>query len=168
MQENKRNSAQGVPWGRPLWFVACLSCVTSVQVQTAENDRRSAAPLLRRQPEIDKMVLDRVRSGEYSSTSELVNTAVRILLEDDRVAAQRPVRADLKSLELAQDAPANLKWLNKNRAAYLGEWVALYKGQLIAHGKNGLDVFEAAQSQGINPPLMHRIVPEDPVSWGGW
>lgn len=120
------------------------------------------------QPEIEKMVLDRVRSGEYSSTSELVNAAVRILLEDDQAAEQRPLGADLKSLELAEDAPANLEWLNRNRAEYMGEWVALYKGQLIAHGKNGLDVFEAARSQGITPPLMHRIVPEDPVSWGGW
>ena len=117
------------------------------------------------QPEVEKMVLDHVRSGEYSSTSELVNAAVRNFLEDECVAAQKP---DLKSLELAQDAPANLEWLNRNRAAYVGEWVALYKGRLVAHGKNGLDVFLAAQSQGINPPLMHRIVQEDPVSWGGW
>ena len=114
------------------------------------------------------MVLDRVRSGQYSSTSELVNAAVRSLLGDERVATERHGRLDLKSLELAQDAPANLEWLNRNRTAYLGEWVALHKGRLIAHGKNGLDVFQAAQRQGIDPPLMHRIVQEDPVSWGGW
>jgi Arc/MetJ-type ribon-helix-helix transcriptional regulator len=120
------------------------------------------------QPEIEKMVLDRVRSGEYSSTSELVNAAVRNFLEDEHGASQRPGKPDRKSLELAQDAPANLEWLNRNRAAYMGEWVALHKGRLIAHGKNGLDVFQTAQNQGINPPLMHRIVPEDPVSWGGW
>src|ERR1017187_5385128 len=112
------------------------------------------------------MVLDRVRNGEYSSTSELVNVAVRSLLADERVAAEKPGTPDLKSLELAQDAPANLEWLNRNRAAYLGEWVALHKGRLIAHGKNGMDVFHAAQSQGVNPQLMHRIVQEDPVSWG--
>jgi hypothetical protein len=68
----------------------------------------------------------------------------------------------------AQDAPANLEWLNRNREAYMGEWVALHKGRLIAHGRNGLDVFRAAQSQGIDPPLMPRIVPEDTASWGGW
>jgi len=50
----------------------------------------------------------------------------------------------------------------------MGEWVALYKGQLIAHGKHCLDVFHAAQCQGINPPLMHRIAPEESASWGGW
>jgi Arc/MetJ-type ribon-helix-helix transcriptional regulator len=117
-------------------------------------------------PEIEKMVLDRVRSGQYSSTSELVNAAVRNLLEENG-AAQAPTRPELKSLALAEDAPANLEWLRANRAAYLGEWVALHKGRLIAHGKNGLDVFNAAQSQGINPPLMHRIAQEGPVSWGG-
>jgi len=120
------------------------------------------------QPELERMVLDRVQSGEYSSTSELVNTAVKNLLEDEHAAMPESGKLDLKSLELAKDAPANLEWLHRNRAAYMGEWVALHKGQLIAHGKNGLDVFKAAQTQGINPPLMHRIVQEDSISWGGW
>lgn len=120
------------------------------------------------QPELERMVLDRVQSGEYSSTSELVNTAVKNLLEDEHAAMPESGKLDLKSLDLAKDAPANLEWLHRNRAAYMGEWVALHKGQLIAHGKNGLDVFKAAQTQGINPPLMHRIVQEDSISWGGW
>jgi hypothetical protein len=93
---------------------------------------------------------------------------VKNLLGEEHVAVKGSGRHDLKSLELAKDAPANLDWLHRNHAAYMGEWVALYKGRLIAHGKNGLDVFQAAQSQGINPPLMHHIVPEDAVSWGGW
>jgi hypothetical protein len=97
-----------------------------------------------------------------------VNAAVRNLLEGEHLASQTPGRLDLKSLELAQDAPANLQWLNTNGAAYIGEWVALHKGRLIAHGKNGLDVFHAARSQGIDPPLMHRVVPEESASWGGW
>jgi len=123
---------------------------------------------VRLQPEIEEMVLDRVRSGEYSSTSELVNTAVRNLLEGEHSAAQRTGRPHLKSLELAEDARSNLEWLNRNRAAYMGEWVALHKGRLIAHGNNGIDVFQSAQRQGINPPMMHRIVQEDRISWGGW
>jgi Arc/MetJ-type ribon-helix-helix transcriptional regulator len=120
------------------------------------------------QPEIERMVFDRVQSGEYSSTSELVNTAVKNLLKEEHAATNGSGRPDLRSLELAKDAPANLEWLHRNRAAYMGEWVALHKGRLIAHGKNGLDVFQAAQSQGINPPLMHRIAPEESASWGGW
>lgn len=120
------------------------------------------------QPEIERMVLDRVQSGEYSSMSELVNTAVKNLLKEEQTAMNGPGKPDLKSLELARDAPANLAWLHRNRAAYMGEWVALHKGRLIAHGKNGLDVFQSAQSQRINPPLMHHIVPEEPASWGGW
>jgi Arc/MetJ-type ribon-helix-helix transcriptional regulator len=120
------------------------------------------------QPEIERMVLDCVQSGAYSSTSELVNTAVRNLLEEQHAEAHENGRRDMKSLELARDAPANLEWLRRNRTAYIGEWVALHKGRLIAHGKNGLDVFLAAQSQGINTPLMHRIAPEESASWGGW
>jgi Arc/MetJ-type ribon-helix-helix transcriptional regulator len=100
------------------------------------------------QPEIEQMVLGRVRSGEYSSTSELVNAAVRDFLEDDHVAAQRPRKVDLHSLELAQDAPANLEWIERNREAYMGEWVALYKGRLIAHGKDGLEVFMPRRPRG--------------------
>jgi Arc/MetJ-type ribon-helix-helix transcriptional regulator len=120
------------------------------------------------QPEIERMVLDRVQSGEYSSTSELVNTAVKNLLEDEHAAMPESGKPDLKSLELAKDAPANLEWLHRNSEAYMGEWVALHRGRLIAHGKNGMDVFHAAQSQGINPPLMHRIAPEESAFWGGW
>jgi Arc/MetJ-type ribon-helix-helix transcriptional regulator len=119
------------------------------------------------QPEIEKMVLDRVQSGEYSSTAELVNAAVRDFLKDHHVATRRPRKVDLKSLELAQDAPANLEWIERNREAYMGEWVALYKGRLIAHGKDDIEVFHAAQALGINP-LMHRIVQEDPFFWAGW
>ncbi len=114
------------------------------------------------------MVLDRVRSGEYSSTSELVNTAVKNLLEEEHAAVHGAGRQDLKALELARDAPGNLEWLHRNRAAYMGEWVALHKGRLIAHGTNGLEVFHAAQSRGVNPPLMHRILPEESASRGGW
>lgn len=79
------------------------------------------------QPEVEKMVLDRVRAGAYSSASELLNAAVRNLLAPGRVM-ETPGKPDPKSLELAQDAPANLDWLDKNAAAYAGEWVALHKG----------------------------------------
>src|SRR5579859_8063582 len=98
------------------------------------------------------MVLDRVQTGEYSSTSELVNTAVKNLLEEERAVVRGAGRADRKSLELAQDAPANLDWLHRNRAAYRGEWVALHKGRLIAHGKDGLDVFSDRAESGDHSP----------------
>jgi hypothetical protein len=92
---------------------------------------------------------------------------VKNLLEDEHAAMPESGKPDLKSLELARDAPVNLEWLHRNRAAYMGQWVALHKGRLVAHGKNGMDVFHAAQSQGI-PPLMHRIAPEESASGGGW
>jgi hypothetical protein len=100
------------------------------------------------QPEVERMVLDRVQSGEYSSTSDLVNTAVKNLLAEEPAPMTGSAGSDLKSLDLASDAPANLEWLHRNRAAYVGEWVALHKGRLIAHGMNGMDVFQAAKSQG--------------------
>jgi len=120
------------------------------------------------QPELERLVLDRVQSGEYSSTSDLVNAAVRSLLAFESAAIEESGRRELTSLELAQDAPANLEWLNKHHAAYAGEWVALHKGRLVAHGKDGLAVFRSAQAQGINPPLMHRVLDDDSPSWGGW
>src|SRR5580704_222476 len=113
------------------------------------------------------MVLDRVQSGEYASTAELINAAVRDFLKQDHVATRKPRKLDQRSLELAKDAPANLEWIERNREEYMGEWVALYKGKLIAHGKDDMEVFQAAMAQGINP-LMHLIVPEDPFFWAGW
>src|SRR5579862_8399263 len=123
---------------------------------------------VRLHPDIERMVLERVRAGEYSTTSELLNAAVRNLLAHGCSGIQQPGKHDQRSLELAQDAPANLEWLNTNGAAYEGEWVALHKGTLIAHGENGLEVFRAAQAKGIDPPLMHRVTAKEPVSWGGW
>jgi Arc/MetJ-type ribon-helix-helix transcriptional regulator len=51
------------------------------------------------------MDLDRVQSGEYSRTTELVNTAMKNLLEDEHAAMPESGNPDLKSLELAKDAP---------------------------------------------------------------
>lgn len=119
-------------------------------------------------PDVERMVRERVLAGAYSTTSELLNAAVRNLLAHECSEMETRPELDLRSLELAQEAPSNLEWLSKNAAEYRGEWVALHRGTLIAHGENGLEVFRSAQAKGIDPPLMHRIIPEGPVSWGGW
>jgi hypothetical protein len=50
--------------------------------------------------------------------------------------------------DLKSDALANLEWLHRNRAAYMGEWMALHKGLLIAYGKNGIDVSTPRRARG--------------------
>jgi len=44
------------------------------------------------------------------------------------MSTPRRIGLERKSLELARDAPANLEWLHRNRAAYMGEWVPYTKG----------------------------------------
>ncbi len=109
-----------------------------------------------------------MRRGAYSTTSELVNEAVKNLLAQELSASNKSGKPDASSLELARDAPANLEWIERNGGQYTGEWVALHKGGLIAHGRNGLEVLRAAQNQGVDPPLMHHLIAEDGASWGGW
>jgi hypothetical protein len=80
------------------------------------------------QPEVEKMVLDRVRRGN-SSTSQLVNAAVKYLLEDEHVAMPESGKPDLKPLELAKDAqsqdqPAADASNRAGRVRFLGRLVA--------------------------------------------
>jgi hypothetical protein len=60
-----------------------------------------------------------------------------------------------------------LKWIHDNKEKYDGQWVCLYGDQLIAHGMDGLKVFEEAKTKGIKSPFIERIKAEV-LPFGGW
>jgi len=60
------------------------------------------------------------------------------------------------------------KWLDEHSAKYMNEWVCLEGDQLIAHGKDGLEVHNKAIEQGIESPFLHHIVEEPKYYTGGW
>jgi len=63
---------------------------------------------------------------------------------------------------------AALKWLDENRAKYLGQWVALDGERLLSHGPNGRQVHSEAQAAGVEVPLLYLISEEDELPFGGW
>jgi hypothetical protein len=59
------------------------------------------------------------------------------------------------------------KWLEENRVKYLNQWVCLYGDQLIASGKDALEVDRKAIEAGIEAPFLEHIVEEE-FPFGGW
>lgn len=61
-----------------------------------------------------------------------------------------------------------LDWLNRNRAAYIGKWVALDGDRLIAASEDARVAFDAAKKQGIRAPFLIYVQPEPEFPFGGW
>lgn len=60
---------------------------------------------------------------------------------------------------LAQDP--NLRWLEEHRQEYIGQWVALHDGQLIAHSFDGEALVEPVRKSGVRSPLIVFVEPPD-------
>lgn len=60
------------------------------------------------------------------------------------------------------------KWLDEHSQEYMNQWVCLEGDQLIAHSKDGREVYQKAKEAGIKIPFVHHIVEESQAYWGGW
>ena len=58
-------------------------------------------------------------------------------------------------------------WLEQNGEMYMGQWVALSGGTLVAVGESGKAVFTAARAAGVKRPLVLRLTPKG-NPFGGW
>lgn len=72
------------------------------------------------------------------------------------------LRRDIERFKKAE------KWLKENREKYMEQWVCLEGDILIAHGKNGREVFRKAKEMGIKSPFLEHIVEEPKFFTGGW
>lgn len=61
-----------------------------------------------------------------------------------------------------------LRWLEENKARYLGQWVALDGERLLAAGADGKQVYAEALAAGVTVPLLQQINAEDDLPFGGW
>ena len=61
-----------------------------------------------------------------------------------------------------------LRWLEENKAEYLGQWVALDGDRLLAAGTDGKQVYADAVAAGVATPLLQQINVEDDLPFGGW
>lgn len=52
---------------------------------------------------------------------------------------------------------AEQAWMGTHGQAYIGQWVALDGGKLVAHGPNAVQVRDEARNQGVERPFVVRI-----------
>ncbi len=74
-------------------------------------------------PELDRFVADKVESGRYTSASEVVREALRLLEEEDRVRAarlgvfNRELKRRLASLDRGEFVEPEVVWAELERKA---------------------------------------------------
>ena len=69
----------------------------------------------------------------------------------------------------ADDSLKSLRWLDENRRAYLGKWVALDGDKLIADGAAAKEVYQAASAASVRVPFVELVTEaETPPFCGSW
>ncbi len=67
------------------------------------------------------------------------------------------------------DPEPNDDWLAQNADKYHGQWVALYNGELIAHGNDRQAFAQAVKASGVLVPLIVFIEPPSAApEFVGW
>lgn len=68
-----------------------------------------------------------------------------------------------------RDRSREMRWIDENREAYAGQWVAVEGDRLVAADLNALEVFAAAKAAGIEVPFVVHVLPKDPLPFvPGW
>jgi hypothetical protein len=94
------------------------------------------------------------------------------------LSAQLAVNGEKHANELGQvkfvdpiplpDPEPNRRWIENHSEEYRGQWVALYNGQLIAHGIDGIAVARTADESGTPIPLLVFIPPANALPFAGF
>ena len=86
---------------------------------------------------------------------EQIISSIQQLPEPEREKVRQWLEDERTSDETGRDWQAkagrsekSLRWLNENRQKYLGQWVALDAGRLIASGPNAREVYAKARARG--------------------
>lgn len=90
-------------------------------------------------------------------------TRLRALLlngDSDQSALRREPPIKLATPIPEPDLPGAMQWLADNSEQYIGQWVALDGGRLIAHSANHDEVAEAAGADGAYLPLITFVEPK--------
>lgn len=60
------------------------------------------------------------------------------------------------------------QWIEQHRAEFVGKWVALKGGQLLAAGNSAKLVYRQALTAGIRRPLVVKVEPSEQPPFAGW
>jgi hypothetical protein len=80
--------------------------------------------------------------------------------------SNQAVAPGLAEIELPDPRP-NDQWLKEHKEEYRGQWVALYNGELIAHGTDGEEVVKKVHQTNVKIPLILFIEPADALPFAG-
>ena len=100
---------------------------------------------------------DRERFNEWFKQQERLDTATSGTLTIG--SSLQPMPSTLAEREARFQRA--LRWLEENKAKYLGQWVALDGDQLLAAGTDGKQVYAEAVAAGVAVPLLQQINTED-------
>jgi hypothetical protein len=74
------------------------------------------------------------------------------------------IQATGRSIDLSRE----LRWIEKHRSAYAGQWVAVRGDRLLGSGPDARTVYEAARAAGDERPVVTRVKPADELPFAGW
>jgi hypothetical protein len=106
---------------------------------------------------LEEAILDKIRHLPQAKQEEVLRFADGL----QRQNASGPGQS--------RDRATERMWIEQNRAAFAGQWVAVEGIRLVAAGTDAQKVFTAAKSEGIESPfVVHILVEDSPPFVPGW
>ena len=109
------------------------------------------------------------------ATLEQIINEARALSSAEKRRLRQVLDHDLEEPASAQvskpDYPTHEEeraWVEAHRDEYLGQWVAVEGGRLIAYGTKPREVYLAARDAGIKVPYIVKVEEREGRFTGGW
>lgn len=106
------------------------------------------------------------------ATLEQIIEEARALSREERRQQREALDREEATMQKAPDITFNRareqQWVMEHSNEYLGQWVALDGGRLIAHGHDARAVNTSAREAGIQVPFVVRVEAYHEPSMGGW
>jgi hypothetical protein len=111
--------------------------------------------------------LEQIKEMVRSLPAEDLDELQKVISEEKKAKAAKNggakhIEADIDRFKKSQ------RWLDENRENYMDQWVCLDADKLVAHSKDGREVYRKAKEAGIENPFVHYIQEEPEAYWGGW
>ncbi len=85
-----------------------------------------------------------------------------------REVLDREEQAGVQPSDRSIDLSRELSWIEKHRAKYAGQWVAVRGDRLLSNGTDGKEVYRAARAAGDERPFVTRVEPIGELPFAGW
>ena len=118
---------------------------------------------------------DRLTPGQAASLSGLSQPEFRLLLKSSLIPEGasvyqngEPVPEATTPLQASAEHQEERRWLDENRSACAGQWVALSQKRLLAAGPIAVDVYRAVRNLGAVSPFVVWVDTPSAQPFAGW